>query len=164
VLAQRLVRRLCIQCREPFIPTDQDLKSLDLDASDYGPPKPLIPGQRPADSTPPPAPEADEADEPTQVAVRPTEKPARPVFYRARGCQACAETGYTGRIGIYELLVIDEAVRREVLANSDAKQVTRIANQRGMTTLREDGVRQVLAGRTSIEEVLAATHGVELDE
>jgi general secretion pathway protein E len=165
VLAQRLVRRLCIQCREPFIPTDEDLKSLDLDPADYGAPKPLIAGQRPADSTPPPAPDDDdhEADEPTQVAARPTGKPPRPVFYRARGCQACAETGYTGRIGIYELLVIDEAIRREVLNNSDAKQITRIAGTRGMTNLREDGVRQVLAGRTSIEEVLTATHGGELD-
>jgi general secretion pathway protein E len=161
VLAQRLVRRLCVQCREPFIPTDADLKQLDLDPSAYGPPKPLIPGQRPNnDSTPPPEGE----DEPTQVAARPVPgKQPRPVFYRAKGCQACAETGYTGRIGIYELLVVDEAVRREVLANSDAKKITHVANQRGMTTLREDGIRQVLAGRTSIEEVLAATHGGELD-
>ena len=163
VLAQRLVRRLCTQCREPFIPTDQDLKQLDLDPTEYGPPKPLIPGQRPTnDSTPPPQDEHD--DEPTQVAARPVPgKQARPVFYRAKGCQACAETGYTGRIGIYELLVIDEAVRREVLANSDAKKITNVAASRGMTTLRDDGIRQVLAGRTSIEEVLAATHGGDLD-
>ena len=59
--------------------------------------------------------------------------------------------------------MIDEAVRREVLSNSDAKKITQVANQRGMTTLREDGIRQVLAGRTSIEEVLAATHGGDLD-
>jgi len=162
VLAQRLVRRLCTQCREPFIPTDADLKQIDLNPSEYGPPKPLIPGQRPTnDSVPPPV--DGESDDPTQVAVKPTGKPPRPVFYRGKGCQACAETGYTGRIGIYELLVVDEAIRREVLANSDAKQITRIANQRGMTTLREDGIRQVFAGRTSIEEVLAATHGGELD-
>jgi general secretion pathway protein E len=162
VLAQRLVRRLCIQCREPFIPSDEDLKQLDLDPSNYGPPKPLIPGERPTNESSPPPPSHDD-DEPTQVAARPTGKAPRPVFYRHKGCQACAETGYTGRIGIYELLVVDEAVRREVLANSDAKRITHIANQRGMTTLREDGIRQVLAGRTSIEEILAATHGGELD-
>lgn len=160
VLAQRLVRRLCRQCREPYIPTDEDLKQLDLDVGSYGPPKPLIAGQQPLPGEPP----VDlEADDPTQVRGRPDAKQPRPVFYRARGCQACAETGYTGRIGIYELLVVDEAIRREVLGNSDAKQITRIANQRGMRTLREDGVRQVLDGRTSIEEVLAATHGGELD-
>jgi general secretion pathway protein E len=172
VLAQRLVRRLCTKCREPFIPTDQDLKSLDLDANDYGPPRPLIPGQMPSNSEPPPAapPYAehlhDGDDEPTQVAQRPVApsgKPPRPVFYRPKGCEACAETGYTGRIGIYELLVIDEAIRREILGNVDAKQITRVAASRGMTTLREDGVRTVISGRTSIEEVLAATHGGDLE-
>jgi general secretion pathway protein E len=173
VLAQRLVRQLCLKCREPFIPSDEDLRSLDLEPSSYGPPRPLIPGQNLGF-------EVDQAgarehlahrqlahdDEPTQVAARPIsagEKSPRPVFYKPHGCEACAGTGYTGRIGIYELLVVDEAIRREVLNNSDAKQITRIAGTRGMTNLREDGVRQVLAGRTSIEEVLTATHGGELD-
>jgi general secretion pathway protein E len=171
VLAQRLVRQLCRKCRQPFIPTDQDLRSLDLDPSQFGPPKPLIPGQAPADSTPPPNPEgAPFDDEPTQVGKAPTAdksndtgKPPRPVFYRAIGCQACAETGYSGRIGVFELLVIDESIRREILNNSDGKKIARVAVSRGMVSLREDGVRQVTSGRTSLEEVLAATHDAEAD-
>jgi general secretion pathway protein E len=90
-------------------------------------------------------------------------KPPRPVFYRAAGCEACASTGYSGRIGIFELLVVDEAIRREILNNSDANRITRVACERGMISLREDGRRQVIAGRTSLEEVLAATHGAELE-
>jgi general secretion pathway protein E len=155
-IAQRLVRRLCGKCRQPFIPTDQDLRSLDLDPANYGPPKPLIAGQEQS---------SDDADV-TQVSVKPApgDLPPRPVFYRATGCQACAETGYTGRIGIYELLVVDEAIRREILNNSDGKKITRTAVSRGMVSLREDGVRQVLAGRTSIEEVLAATHDADVED
>jgi general secretion pathway protein E len=163
-LAQRLVRRLCVKCRQPFIPTDQDLRSLDLDPDGYGPPRPLIPGQTPRDSSIPPA--GSDEDEATQVAARahaPGELPPRPVFYRPTGCQACAETGYSGRIGIYELLVVDEAIRREILNNSDGKKITRVACARGMISLREDGVRQVIAGRTSIEEILAATHDADVE-
>ena len=52
------------------------------------------------------------------------------MFYRAAGCQACTETGYTGRIGIYELLVVDDAVRREILNNSDGNKITRVAVSR----------------------------------
>jgi general secretion pathway protein E len=170
VLAQRLVRMLCVQCRQPFIPTDQDLRSLDLDPDVYGPPRPLIAGQKPPDSTAPPAPD----DEPTLVARAPLssaehpetlagEKQPRPVFYRSQGCEACAETGYSGRIGIYELLVVDEAIRREVIANSDGKKIARVAVSRGMMSLRDDGVRQVTAGRTSIQEVLAATHDADIE-
>ena len=92
----------------------------------------------------------------------PTGRPPRPIFYRATGCQACAETGYSGRIGIFELLVIDEAVRREILNNSDSNTVMRVAQSHGMRTLRQDGARQVLAGVTSLEEVLAATRAGEM--
>jgi general secretion pathway protein E len=164
VVAQRLVRRLCKKCRQPFIPTDQDLRSLALDPAAYGPPRPLIPGQQPRDSAVPPPTQVE--DETTQVRDNPLGadgKPPRPVFYRPTGCEACAGTGYTGRIGIFELLVVDEPVRREILNNSDAKTITKVAVNRGMRTLREDGVRTVLSGRTSIEEVLAATHAGEIE-
>jgi general secretion pathway protein E len=167
VLAQRLIRQLCVKCRQPYIPTDQDLRSLDLDPDEYGPPEPLVAGQQPRGSEPPPPdPEQDEQEEPTVVKARPRDPdapPPRPVFYRPVGCEGCAETGYAGRIGIFELLVVDESIRREVLANSDAKHITRVACSRGMRTLREDGIRKVTSGRSSLEEVLAATHGGEVD-
>jgi general secretion pathway protein E len=59
--------------------------------------------------------------------------------------------------------VVDEAIRREILNNSDANKLSRVAVSRGMISLRVDGVRQVLAGRTSMEEILAATHDAEID-
>jgi general secretion pathway protein E len=156
VLAQRLVRQMCKECREPYIPSDQDLRSLELDPSSYGPPRPLVAGKAPAGA---------DDDEPTQMRALPPqgEKPPRPVFYRPKGCEACAGTGHRGRIGIYELLVVDEPVRREILNNSDSKTITRVATERGMTTLRVDGTRQVLAGKTSVEEVLAMTQAGDLE-
>ena len=103
-------------------------------------------------------------DEPTTItAIDPKAKRPRPVFYRPIGCEACTGTGYRGRIGIYELLVIDEPVRREVLNRSDANRITRVAAERGMVTLRQDGARHVMLGNTSIEEVLAATQAGDLE-
>ena len=168
VLAQRLVRRLCPECRLPYIPSDQQLRSLELDPKVFGPPRPIMPGQQPpSDSIPPPAPLAqnDDDDEPTLLhqVGKPGDKPPRPVFYKPAGCEQCAGTGYRGRIGIYELLLVDEPVRREILNNSDSKSITRIAAERGMVTLRVDGTRTVLSGRTSIEEVLAMTQAGDLE-
>jgi general secretion pathway protein E len=161
VVAQRLVRKLCTRCRTPFIASDEDLRSLDLDPAVFGAPRPLVPGQAPPPGSVPPAPPSVPPPAAGLGSVPP--KPPRPVFYRAVGCPACAETGYTGRVGIFELLVVDEAIRREILNNSDANKLTRVAVARGMISLREDGVRQVLAGRTSMEEILAATHDAEID-
>jgi type II secretory ATPase GspE/PulE/Tfp pilus assembly ATPase PilB-like protein len=124
---------------------------------------------KPPDSVPPSAiREAaldDDNDEPTLLheVGKPGDKPPRPVFYKPAGCEQCAGTGYRGRIGIYELLVVDEPVRREILNNSDSKSITRIAAERGMVTLRVDGTRTVLSGRTSIEEVLAMTQAGDLE-
>jgi len=152
VLAQRLVRRLCPSCRQPYIPSDQDFRSLQIDAEQYGPPAPLLRGGRVTE------------DEPTRIAaLDPNTKRPRPVFYRPIGCEACTGTGYRGRIGIYELLVVDEPVRREVLNRSDANRITRVASERGMVTLRQDGARHVMLGNTSIEEVLAATQAGDLE-
>jgi general secretion pathway protein E len=163
VLAQRLVRSLCRECRQPYIPSDQDLRSLELDPKTYGPP-PAVLAERPPASVPPP-PRNPEAGEPKLLhELTPgTGKPARPVFYRPTGCEQCAGTGYRGRVGIYELLVVDEPVRREILNNSDSKSITRVAADRGMITLRVDGTRQVLAGKTSVEEVLAMTQAGDLE-
>ena len=155
VLAQRLVRRLCKQCRKPYIPSDEDLRSPELNPSDFGPPRPLLPGEDPPDSVAPPA--------PGMNGSQPPGPQPRPLFYKPTGCELCSHTGYTGRIGIYELLVVDEPVRRQLLNNADSKSIAKVACERGMTTLREDGSRQVLAGRTSLEEVLAMTQAGEME-
>ncbi len=135
VLAQRLVRRLCPMCRHPYTPSDEDIRSLGIRTDQL---------QRYFDSG-------------QQTEGR------KLVFYRPTGCEACSGTGYRGRLGIYELLTIDEPVRREILNNSDSNTISRVAVQRGMRTLRDDGARQVLAGMTSIDEVLAATQAGELE-
>jgi general secretion pathway protein E len=186
VLAQRLVRHLCTECRQPYVPSDQDLRSLELDAKSFGPPLPIIAGQRPPGSVPPGAltsitngnngsngsnghdneNEITLVNQPLTAVMLDTGTPVkapRPVFYRPVGCEQCAGTGYRGRVGIYELLVIDEPIRRDILNNSDSKTITRTAQERGMITLRVDGTRQVLAGKTSVEEVLAMTQAGDLE-
>ena len=81
----------------------------------------------------------------------------RPLFYKAKGCAQCTNTGYSGRRGIYELLLVDDAVGPLVLRRADAQTIKRAATEQGMDTLRDDGARKVLAGLTTVEEVLAAT-------
>jgi general secretion pathway protein E len=154
VLAQRLVRKLCGLCREPYTPTPQDLLELGIDASQ---------AQKKLDELTKVA--ATTVLGSTDPALLP--EPAGPglsslKFFHPGGCDACSATGYRGRIGIFEMMLIDEPVRREILNNSDAKTIQRAAQQQGMRLLRDDGARQVIAGVTSVEEVLAATQAAEV--
>ena len=77
--------------------------------------------------------------------------------FHAGGCAACLSTGYRGRTGIYELLVLDDELRALVLAKADANTIKARAIAHGMRTLREDGARKVLSGITTTEEVLRVT-------
>ncbi|MGB8221549.1 MAG: ATPase, T2SS/T4P/T4SS family [Polyangiales bacterium] len=154
VLAQRLVRKLCGYCRVPYEPSAQDLRELGIDLAKAH--EKLAELRRLAATTVIgrsnltmlPDSVGSESDELT--------------FYRHGACEECSNTGYRGRIGIFELMIIDEPVRREILNNSDAKTIQRVAQQQGMRLLREDGARQVVAGVTSVEEVLAATQAAEV--
>jgi general secretion pathway protein E len=88
----------------------------------------------------------------------------RPTFYKQRGCDKCSNTGFLGRRGIYELLLMDDAVGPLILRNADAQALKRAAMDQGMDSLRDDGARKVLTGLTTVEEVLAATQeDVEVD-
>ena len=94
-------------------------------------------------------------DELREIGVRP---PGRPVtVYRGEGCSQCAFTGYRGRVGIYEMMVVDDDIRGLITRNIDAKTIKKSAIGKGMGTLRADGARKVLAGVTSVAEVLRAT-------
>jgi type IV pilus assembly protein PilB len=117
VLAQRLVRTICKNCRTPFEPTEDQLGLLNLSPHDLG----------------------------------------DKVFHYGRGCSTCNDTGYKGRKGIFELLVISEAVR--VLINERAPTVVlrQKAVELGMVPLREDGLRGIFEGDTTIEEVVKYT-------
>jgi type II secretory ATPase GspE/PulE/Tfp pilus assembly ATPase PilB-like protein len=75
----------------------------------------------------------------------------------AVGCDACRKTGYRGRRGIFELLLADEGVRRQIQARATAADITAAATAAGMRTLRDDGAAKVLAGITTVDEVLRVT-------
>jgi general secretion pathway protein E len=81
-------------------------------------------------------------------------------LYTGRGCEACGFTGFYGRSGIFELLLVDEEIRAMILKNSDANQTRVVARRRGMKTLLEDGAGKVKAGVTSLAEVLRVTQEV----
>jgi type II secretory ATPase GspE/PulE/Tfp pilus assembly ATPase PilB-like protein len=80
-------------------------------------------------------------------------------FVRGKGCDHCFNTGYQGRSGIFEILVMDDDFRRKVLAGADAVELLQLAREKGFTTLREDGINRALAGITTLEEVLRVTQG-----
>jgi len=82
-------------------------------------------------------------------------------LFHGRGCEACRYTGYRGRTGIYEMLVLDDPVRNLIMQRENANTIKTIAVQRGMRTLLQAGARKVLAGRTTAEEVLRVTQESE---
>jgi general secretion pathway protein E len=90
-----------------------------------------------------------------ELGVRPPDRPVR--VYRPEGCAACNYTGYRGRVGIFELMLIDDDIRSHVSQNTDSKTIKQQAVRKGMHTLRADGARRALAGVTSVAEVLRAT-------
>ncbi|MBI2388998.1 MAG: type II secretion system ATPase GspE [Deltaproteobacteria bacterium] len=144
ILAQRLVRKLCDQCKEPYEATDYELEQLAMD------PASIAQKLRRKLSS---------AYTPRNVRYSPPVPMdgIRPIFYKPKGCEVCGGAGYTGRRGIYELMLIDEAVRSLILKHADSAAVRRAAMENGMDTMREDGARKVLSGMTSVEEVLAST-------
>ena len=112
VLAQRLVRKICTHCKEP-----------------YEPPVNL------------------------RRAVEGAEGGVE-TFYRGSGCTKCRNTGYAGRIGVYELLVPDDDLRDRITATLNVAQLRALAKEAGMVSLLEDGMTKVKAGLTTVEEVL----------
>jgi len=82
-------------------------------------------------------------------------------FYRKKGCNLCMQTGFRGRSAIFEILTVDDEIKRLVLKTSDANQINELAIKRGMITLQQDGIDKVLAGITTIEEVLRVTRSLK---
>ncbi len=78
-------------------------------------------------------------------------------FYRGKGCHLCKGTGYGGRTGLHELMIMNEELRRLTMSNTSSSGLTAVARKCGMKTLREDGIQKVLRGITTISEVLYAT-------
>jgi general secretion pathway protein E len=133
LMAQRLVRRPCGECAEPVVPTDEVLREIGLD-----------PGRFHAGAYPLPE-------------VKGARKIPTGTVLHARGCKMCLDTGYSGRTGIYEMLMVDDAVRSLTLQKADASSIRRAATDRGMVTLRMDGARKVIMGMTTPEDVMMVT-------
>ena len=144
ILAQRLVRVLCPHCKEPYEATDFELQQLGIDPERT---------RRRDERVLSPRYTAH------QVVYEPVgwRGPGMPTLHRAKGCSHCENKGFTGRMGIYELLVADDTVGALVLASADAMTIKRAAQGQGMDSLRDDGARKVLLGLTTVEEVVAAT-------
>jgi general secretion pathway protein E len=81
-------------------------------------------------------------------------------FYRKKGCNLCMQTGFRGRTAIFEIMIVDDEIKRLVLKTSDANQINELALKRGMITLQKDGIDKVLTGITTTEEVLRVTRSL----
>jgi type IV pilus assembly protein PilB len=117
ILAQRLLRTICPDCKAPYEPSEAIL---------------------------------------TQLEVAPHELGDKS-FFTGKGCKSCADSGYKGRAGLYELLNISDPIRELIIDRAPAVVIKQKAIELGMTTLREDGLRCIYEGRTTIEEVLKYT-------
>ena len=120
VLAQRLVRQLCTQCRAPYDPSPEELQVLGVTAGQL-----------------------------TQPLMKPV------------GCEACQGIGFKGRSGIFELLIMTEALHPLVFERASASTLRANALELGMRSLRTDGIAKVLAGVTTVEEMLRETQDYE---
>ena len=117
VLGQRLIRKICPECKTAFTPTDEDLKLLDLEREEIGDRQ----------------------------------------FYYGKGCSICNQTGYKGRKALSELLVASKDIKELIINKAPTIVLREKARELGMRTLREDGIRSILDGDTTIEEVLKYT-------
>jgi general secretion pathway protein E len=117
IIAQRLVRKVCPDCREPVTPSPVELRELGLGKMD----------------------------------------PDSGEFFVGVGCERCFQTGYRGRTGIYEMMMIDSEIQNLIYKRESAGAIKRNALDSGLKTLRMDGARKVLDGITSISEVLRVT-------
>lgn len=92
-----------------------------------------------------------------QCGIKKFLKPGERGVFEARGCDHCLQTGYAGRTSIHELFVLDDAIRTVIQSGADASRLHAAAREQGMVTLYEDGLRKVVAGKSSLEEVLRVT-------
>jgi type II secretory ATPase GspE/PulE/Tfp pilus assembly ATPase PilB-like protein len=129
VLAQRLVRRLCTDCRIAYAPSAQQLEELALE---YCGESKLDPGR---------------------VVLGWRSQPKGITLYRAKGCPRCDRTGYKGRLGLYELLVADNTVKRLVQSRAPVSEIAAAATANGMRTLKQDGIDKVVQGSTDMNQV-----------
>ena len=117
ILAQRLVRRICKECKEEYIPDAEALADLELTSD--------------------------------QIVGK--------TFYRGSGCDKCSGSGYKGRLGLYELLVMTDELRDLVVRNASTEEIRDLARKAGMVTLRDSGMVNMFEGHTTADEVIRET-------
>ena len=114
VVSQRLVRKICPQCRKAYTPTEEEKRMVGIAENE--------------DVT----------------------------FYKGEGCQECGRTGYRGRRGVFEILTLDAALRREVANNASSEELTKTALENGFVTMKDNCRRLVLEGVTTVSEAAKA--------
>ncbi len=119
IMAQRLIRKICGNCTEAYVPSELEMKGLNV--------------------------------KPEQMETA--------NFRKGRGCEKCRGTGFKGRLGIFEIFLLDDEIRRLINERASVSMIRQRARDLGMRTLREDGIRKVLGGITTPDEVLSATMG-----
>lgn len=117
ILAQRLVRRICSECREETEPSEDMLLELQLDADTLSEKK----------------------------------------FYRGAGCDICNNTGYKGRVGLFELMILDDELRNMIMNNASSDELRNVASSKGMVTLRQAGIEFIFDGTTTVDEIVRET-------
>ena len=142
ILAQRLVRCLCKSCREAY-PADEALL-MDLARSYLATGIPAAPGT--------PA-----AEELCEQWLQQYGDQGALTLYRPRGCTECKDTGYRGRVGLFELMPATAEIKHAVLTRAAATDLFSLALEQGMRTLKQDGIHKVLGGRTDLAQVLAVS-------
>lgn len=116
-LAQRLVRKVCAQCKKPYLPEPRELMSIGLNEA----------------------------------------QASQATFMKGEGCQRCSGVGFRGRMGLFELFLINEEVQQMIYEARSLVELRQKARELGMRTMREDGVRKVTSGNTTVDEVVYAT-------
>lgn len=139
VIGQRLVRKLCNECKSPYILDEKEIKTLDATFQ--------------MDEVLAMLKKAEEVN--GTILAKSTWKNIN--FYKAKGCEKCNNEGYHGRLGIYEVLEMDESIGKLITSNASSDDIEKKARANGMRTMGEDGFIKAVQGVTSIEEVMRVT-------
>jgi type II secretory ATPase GspE/PulE/Tfp pilus assembly ATPase PilB-like protein len=125
VLAQRLVRKLCPECKEAYHPTRFEYEQLKRICGEH-------------------------FDSRIGIAYSDDLQ-----LYKVKGCSVCKNTGYKGRMGLYELLIASDGIKKAVIEHGRAEEIRKLAMKEGMATLLQEGIQQVFAGATDLKQVMS---------
>jgi type IV pilus assembly protein PilB len=140
IIAQRLVRKVCADCKEEFKLTKEQMADLKKNF-DFNHILELIQRMPTAETK----------------SLQGLKSLEQAVFYKGRGCDRCNHEGYKGRVGIYEVLEVSEAIQKAITSHATSDEIDRLARDEGMHSMFEDGILKALWGTTTIDEVLRVT-------